>query len=78
MQVGRLGIRAEVSTDWFVRAGLDVGAVRPTWWLPLSVPMTGWSLSAGFRSRIGPVVGEVSKVWGDHDPRVSVSVGRSF
>lgn len=78
VQVGRLGIRAEVSTDWFVRAGLDVGAVRPTWWLPLSVPMTGWSLSAGFRSRIGPVVGEVSKVWGDHDPRVSVSVGRSF
>lgn len=78
VQVGRLGIRAEVSTDWFVRAGVDVGAVRDRWRAPLSVPMSGWAVSGGFRSRIGPVVGEVSKVWGDHEPRVSVSVGRSF
>ena len=78
VQVGRLGIRAEVSTDWFVRGGVDVGAARDTWRAPLSVPMTGWAISAGFRSRIGPVVGELSKVWGNHDPRASVSVGRSF
>ena len=78
VQVGRLGIRTEVSTDWFMRAGVDVGAVRDGWRAPLSVPMTGWALSGGFRSRIGPVVGEVSKAWGDHDLRMSVSVGRSF
>jgi outer membrane protein assembly factor BamA len=78
VQVGRLGIRAEVGTDWFVRGGVDVGAIRDAWEAPLTVPMTGWALSLGFRSRIGPVVGEVSRVWGDHDPRVSVSVGRSF
>ena len=79
VQVARAGVRWEVATDWFLRAGLDVGAVREAWRLPLSRPVTGWALAGGFRSRIGPVVGEVSKVWGSsHDPRVSVSVGRSF
>jgi NTE family protein len=79
VQVGRVGIRWEVETDWFLRAGVDIGASRDAWRLPLSRPMTGWALAGGFRSRIGPVVGEVSRLWGDrHDPRFSVSVGRSF
>lgn len=79
VQVGRFGIRWEARTDWFVRTGVDVGAMRNDWRLPLEVPMTGWAIAGGFRSRVGPVVGEVSKVWGDrHDPRFSVSVGRSF
>ncbi|MEQ1856769.1 MAG: patatin-like phospholipase family protein [Longimicrobiales bacterium] len=79
VQVARVGLRLEPTTDWFLRAGVDVGASRDEWRLPLARPMTGWALSGGFRSRIGPVVGEVSKVWGGrHDPRVSVSVGRSF
>jgi hypothetical protein len=79
VQVARLGIRLEPATDWFVRGGVDVGAARDEWRLPLSRPMTGWALSGGFRSRVGPVVGQVSKVWGErHDPRYSVSVGRSF
>jgi len=78
-QVARLGIRLEPATDWFVRAGVDVGASRDEWRLPLVRPMTGWALAGGFRSRIGPVLGQVSKVGGSrHDPRVSVSVGRSF
>ena len=79
VQVARLGIRLEPATDWFLRAGVDVGAARDEWRLPLARPMTGWALAGGFRSRIGPVLGQVSKVWGArHDPRVSVSVGRSF
>jgi NTE family protein len=79
VQVGRFGLRVEPAVDWFVRAGVDVGAARAAWRLPVQTPMTGWGLSAGFRSRIGPVVGEVTKVWGDrHDPRFSVSVGRAF
>jgi len=79
VQVGRVGVRVEPATDWFVRAGVDVGAARDSWRLPLATPMTGWSLAAGFRSRIGPVVGEVTKVWGHaHDARLSVSVGRWF
>lgn len=79
VQVARLGVRLEPATDWFVRAGVDVGASRDEWRLPLAKPMTGWALAGGFRSRIGPVLGQVSKVWGTrHDPTVSVSVGRTF
>jgi len=77
VQVGRLGLRWEVRSNTFVRAGVDVGAVRDTWTFPFDTPMTGWALSAGSESLIGPVVLEVSKVWGAaHDARVSVSVGR--
>jgi NTE family protein len=79
VQVGKIGIRVEPATDWFVRAGVDVGAARDEWRWPLSRPMTGWALAGGFRSRIGPIIGEVSRVWGRrHDARLSVSVGRGF
>jgi hypothetical protein len=41
--------------------------------------MTGWSLTAGTATLIGPIRLQVAKVWGDrHDPRVSVAVGRAF
>jgi len=79
VQVARVGVRWEPARDWFLRGGVDVGAARDEWRFPLSRPMTGWALSGGIRSRIGPVVGSVSKVWGArHDPRLSISVGRSF
>ncbi len=79
VQVGRLGLRWEVRSNTFVRGGVDVGAVRDTWTFPLETPMTGWALSVGSETLIGPVVLEVSKVWGAaHDARVSVSVGRSL
>jgi NTE family protein len=79
VQVGRFGVRWEVRSGTFLRAGVDVGAVRDAWTFPFERPMTGWALSAGGETLIGPVEVEVSKVWGSaHDPRVSVSVGREL
>ncbi len=79
VQVGRAGLRWEVASDLYLRAGVDAGATRDAWRFPLELPMTGWSLSLGTETLIGPVVFEASKVWGDrHDPRVSINVGRWF
>ena len=41
-------------------------------------PETGLSLSVGTSTLVGPVELEVSQLWADRDPRVSVSVGRQF
>jgi len=78
VQVARGGLRWEIVPDVFVRGGVDLGAVRDRWEFPMATPMTGWALSLGAATLIGPVVLDVSKLWADRDPRVSISVGRSF
>ena len=41
--------------------------------------MTGWALTAGTQTLIGPAELQLSKVWGTrHDYRLSVGVGRRF
>jgi NTE family protein len=78
-QMGRLGLRWQVTTNGYVRGGVDVGALREAWRFPLEHPMTGWALTAGTATLIGPVEVQLAKVWGDrHDPRLSVNVGRWF
>jgi NTE family protein len=78
VQIARAGLRLEVRPDIYLRAGVDVGGVRNEWTFPMEEPMTGWALSAGARTRVGPVVVELSQLWAKRDPRVSVSVGRQF
>ena len=78
VQIGRAGLRFELRPDLFVRAGVDIGAVRSAWTFPLERPMTGWSLSAGASTLVGPVQVEISQLWATRDPRLSVSVGRQF
>ena len=78
VQSGSLGLRWEVRPDWFVRAGFEVGAIQDEWVLPLQSETTALSLGAGLRTRIGPVAAQITKVIDGPDPRVSVSVGRSF
>jgi len=79
VQVARLGLRWRVGGGTFFRAGVDIGGVRDAWKFPMERPMTGWSLSAGNATPVGPIELEVAKVWGDrHDARLSVSVGRHF
>ena len=78
VQIARAGLRFELRPDVFVRAGVDLGAVRDAWRLPLERPMTGWSLSAGTSTLVGPVEVELSQLWARRDPRLSVSVGRQF
>jgi NTE family protein len=78
VQVARGGLRVEVGTDLFVRAGVDVGAVRDEWTFPLERPMTGWAVSGAARTLLGPVEVEISQLWASRDPRLSVSVGRQF
>ncbi|HET9949659.1 MAG TPA: patatin-like phospholipase family protein, partial [Longimicrobiales bacterium] len=78
-QVGRLGLRWEVWSGGFVRAGMDVGGVRDAWRFPIETRMTGWSLSFGMDTLVGPVVVEASRVAAEgHDVRISVGVGRFF
>lgn len=78
-QVARLGLRWQVTGSGYLRAGVDVGGVRDAWHFPIEVPMTGWALTAGAATVVGPVELELSKVWGErHDARLSVSVGRAF
>jgi hypothetical protein len=67
-----------VQPDWFVRAGLEVAAVQDEWVFPLPDETTALSLGAGLRTRIGPVTAQITKVVDGPEPRVSVSVGRSF
>jgi NTE family protein len=78
VQIARAGLRVEVRSGAYVRAGVDVGGVRDEWVFPMERPMTGWALAAGAGSLVGPITLEVSKLWADRDPRVSVSVGRQF
>ena len=78
-QVGRLGLRVHLTESAYVRGGVDVGAIRQDWDLPLERPMTGWALTAGTQTLIGPAELQLSKVWGErHDHRLSVNVGRRF
>jgi outer membrane protein assembly factor BamA len=78
-QVARVGLRWQVTGNGYLRAGVDVGAVREEWQFPLDRPMTGWALTAGVDTIIGPVQLQLAKLWGDrHDPRLSVGVGRQF
>jgi hypothetical protein len=79
VQLARLGLRWEVRSNGFLRAGVDIGGVRYAWQFPMERPMTGWALTAGTGTLIGPIQVELSKVWGDrYNPRLSVSVGRYF
>jgi NTE family protein len=79
VQVARLGLRLRVTPNSYLRGGVDIGGVRDEWVFPMELPMTGWALTAGMETIVGPVEVELSKVWGErHDPRVSVSVGRQF
>jgi outer membrane protein assembly factor BamA len=79
IQVARVGLRLQVGGNGYLRAGVDIGAARNAWRLPLETPMTGWALTAGTATPIGPIEVQLGKVWGDrHDPQLSVSVGRHF
>ena len=79
VQVARLGVRWRAGGNTFLRAGTDVGGVRDGWQFPMERPMTGWALSAGTGTLVGPIEVELAKLWGErHDPRLSVSVGRRF
>jgi NTE family protein len=78
VQVARAGLRWEMVQEVYVRAGVDVGRVGDEWTLPMEEPMTGWALSLGAPTLIGPVVLELSQLWADRDPRLSISVGRWF
>lgn len=78
VQVARAGLRWEVLSDVFVRAGVDAGAVRDAWTFPFERPMTGWAVSVGAATLVGPVVLELSQLAADRDPRLSISVGRTF
>ena len=63
----------------YVRAGVDVGGARSAWRFPIERPMTGWALTVGTATPVGPIELHLAKVWGDrHDPRLSVGVGRRF
>jgi outer membrane protein assembly factor BamA len=77
VQVASIGLRVEPRPDWFVRVGFDGAAIQDGWELPLPDPIYAWTVGAGLRTRIGPVIAQVSKVDG-RDARASVSVGRSF
>jgi NTE family protein len=78
VQVARAGLRWEVVPSVFARAGLDLGGVRDEWEFPMEEPMTGWALSLGTSTLVGPVALEVSQLGSARDPRVSISVGRWF
>jgi len=79
VQVARLGLRWHIGGSGYLRAGVDVGGARDAWRLPIDSPMTGWALTAGTVTPIGPVELQLSKVWGErHDARLSVGVGRRF
>jgi NTE family protein len=78
VQVARAGLRWEMMPALFVRAGVDVGGVRDEWTFPIERPMTGWALSVGAATLVGPVVFEVSQLWANRDPRLSIGVGRQF
>jgi len=79
IQVARVGLRWQLPGNGYLRAGVDIGAARDAWRLPLETPMTGWALTAGTATPIGPIEVQLGKVWGDrHDPQLSVSVGRHF
>jgi hypothetical protein len=78
VQVASAGLRWELQPDWFVRGGLETAGIQDAWQLPIPDPTVAWSVMAGLRTRIGPVAAQLTKVVGDRDPRVSVSVGRSF
>lgn len=78
VQIARTGVRFEPRPEWFVRAGVDIGGVREAWAFPMERPMTGWSLSFGASTLVGPVELEISQLWANRDPRISVGVGRQF
>jgi NTE family protein len=79
VQVARVGLRLRLGGNGYLRAGVDIGAAREAWRFPLERPMTGWALTAGTGTPIGPVEVQLAKIWGDrHEPHVSVSVGRHF
>jgi len=78
VQVASVGLRWEFEPDWFVRGGVETAGIQDAWRLPIPDQTVAWSVMAGLRTRIGPVSAQLTKVVGDRDPRVSVSVGRSF
>jgi NTE family protein len=78
VQVASAGLRWEVQPDWFVRGGVETAGIQDAWQLPIPDQTVAWSVMAGLRTRIGPVAAQLTKVAGSRDPRVSVSVGRSF
>jgi NTE family protein len=78
VQVASAGLRWEFQPDWFVRGGVETAGIQDAWELPISDQTVAWSIMAGLRTRIGPVAAQLTKVVDDRDPRLSVSVGRSF
>ena len=78
VQTTSAGLRWEVRPDWFLRGGLETAGIQESWELPFPDQTVAWSVTAGLRTRIGPVAAQLTKVVGDRDPRVSVTVGRSF
>jgi hypothetical protein len=57
---------------------VEIGAIQDDWELPIPNETVAWSMGAGLRTRIGPVAAQMTKVIDGPDPRVSLSVGRSF
>jgi hypothetical protein len=78
VQVASAGLRWEFQPDWFVRGGVETAGIQDAWEVPISDQTVAWSIMGGLRTRIGPVAAQLTKVVGDRDPRLSVSVGRSF
>jgi len=79
VQVARVGVRWDLATDLNVGLHFDAGGVMDAWTFPVEDPITGWALSAGWKSLVGPVRVDVARA---SEPgsatRVSLSVGRRF
>ncbi len=77
-QIARAGIRWSPATDLYLRLGVDVGGVADAWRFPVEDPVVGWAVSAGARTRVGPVVLQWGKASDRSLGRLTVSVGRTF
>lgn len=78
VQVARAGVRWDFATDLNVGFHVDAGGVMDAWTFPVEDPITGWALSAGWKSLVGPVWIDVAKASDGSSTRVSLSVGRRF
>lgn len=77
VQIGRAGLRLDLPGGSNLRWGIDVGGVMDEWRFPVPDPISGWALTAGLNTIIGPVRLEWGRAGGYGD-RLTVSVGRRF
>ena len=76
-QIGRAGLRVDLTAGLNVRWGVDVGAVRDDWQFPIEDPLWAWALTLGANTIVGPVRVEWGSANGFED-RFTISVGRRF